>query len=94
MSETFKDILADDSRTPLQELEHSEMQSIVGAVLKRLPKREKEIVLRYYGFEGNKGESLNTIALDFGLTKEAIRKIKLNALVRLRKSRKVEGLRA
>jgi len=52
----------------------------VAAALSHLPGREREVVVRRFGVDRSRSETLEEIAADFGLTRERIRQIQEHAL--------------
>lgn len=86
-SATFADILVDDNPAYPEDLINAEEVGITArAILDFLPsKREREILIRRFGFNGNEdGETLDSIAADFGITRERVRQIESKALEKIR----------
>ena len=52
-------------------------------ILSDLPQKHKEVVLRRFGLENGKRETLESIGQDFGVTRERVRQIEANTLERL-----------
>ena len=52
--------------------------------LATLSKREADILRYYFGIKGDKAHSIDEIGNEFGLTHERVRKIKIDALKKLR----------
>lgn len=67
---------------PTVDLQHAEQASRIREVLDRLKPRERSIILRRFGFDGNE-ETLEEIAATMGVTRERIRQIEKKALDRL-----------
>ena len=53
-------------------------------LISNLTEKEKEVILRRYGLEGRKKETLQSIGNDFGLTRERIRQIEKRALGKIK----------
>lgn len=60
--------------------------------LARLTPRQRLVVERRYGLEGHAAQTLAEIAQDLGLTRERVRQIQAEALMRLRRLGEAEGL--
>lgn len=84
-----------ETPTPEQLLCEREEFCNVQAVIGHLSKNERIVINRRFGFNApdNKGETLESIAKDMGLTRERIRQIEKNALERLGKSEKLQEIR-
>jgi RNA polymerase primary sigma factor len=54
----------------------NEQTSVINFLMEYLNKRERNIITKYYGLDGNKPKTLEEIGLEYGLTKERIRQIK------------------
>lgn len=63
-------------------------------ILKSLSPRESEIVIAYFGLDGNDGPTIEQIGQKYDLTKERIRQIKERAIKRLQKTRYSKSLKA
>ncbi len=75
--------------TPANALDdHAAVDDIAGGplgdLLQHLPERQRVVVERRYGLNGQHTQTLAEIALDFGLTRERVRQIQGAALKRLR----------
>lgn len=58
---------------------------ISSKILKLLPQKQKEVILRRFGLESGKKETLERIGCDFGVTRERIRQIEADAFGKLEK---------
>ena len=58
-----------------------------------LPEREREVVRLRYGIDGGEPMTLEEIGRRFGLTRERIRQIEVEALKRLAREREIQALR-
>jgi RNA polymerase primary sigma factor len=56
----------------------------VHSILSNLEEKERQIIIRYYGMDGNEPLTLEEIGSQLGLTRERIRQIKERALNKLR----------
>ncbi len=83
---TLSEILADESLpTPEDGYLQSEVVSLIGAALDILTLREKDVVSRYYGLGDLESVSLETIGQDLNLSRERIRQVRNQALLKIRK---------
>jgi RNA polymerase primary sigma factor len=77
------DLLADPAAAdPLEEAERSLLQQTVQRRLEQLPDRERLIVERRFGLHGEP-QTLETVGLELGLTRERVRQLEVQALKRL-----------
>ena len=60
--------------------ESDDRHDAVAAALSHLPRREREVVVRRFGVDRRRAETLEEIAADFGLTRERVRQIQEHAL--------------
>ena len=59
-----------------------------------LNQREKNIITKYYGLDGNKPKTLEEIGMEYGLTKERIRQIKNTSFKKMRSIALATGMTA
>lgn len=59
--------------------------SDIAELMKSLDSRERRIITRHFGLDGDKPQTLESIGKDFGLTRERIRQIEVKAKEKLRK---------
>ncbi len=59
-------------------------RKICSSLLKDLPQREKEIILRRFGLETGKRETLELIGRDLGITRERVRQIQEGGFLKLK----------
>jgi len=79
------DILQDESEdSPDSLLIHSSLREDVLRSISTLTKREADVILRYYGLNGNQAMSLEEISEQMNITRERVRQIKEKSLRRLR----------
>jgi RNA polymerase primary sigma factor len=78
-------ILSDeDSPNPEAGLMNNSLRKELERSLTTLSEREAEILRYYFGIKGDMADSLIDIGIEFGLTQERVRQIKVNALKKLR----------
>jgi RNA polymerase primary sigma factor len=77
--------LGDEDSPDLKLMEESVKKEIIEG-LEILAPREIEVVVAYYGLDGNKPLNLEEIGEIYGLTRERVRQIKERAIRRMRKS--------
>ena len=79
----FADFLADPAAAdPVEEAERSLLRQTVQRRLERLPERERLIVGRRFGLQGEP-QSLETVGRELGLTHERVRQLEVQALKQL-----------
>jgi len=59
-------------------------QKICSNLLKDLPERQKEVILRRFGLESGERETLESIGRGFGITRERVRQIENDGFLRLK----------
>src|SRR6056297_1373195 len=64
---------------------HIDVQEILKLLFTNLKPREREILTRRYGLEGNKTETLEKIGKSHGITRERVRQIEANSIRKLNK---------
>ena len=80
------DTLPDLARAPDSQVLGASVRGQVDEILEHLDGREKYVVLRYFGLDGDQPLTLEQIGNQLGVTRERIRQIKERALRRLRQS--------
>jgi RNA polymerase primary sigma factor len=80
-----------ESPDPLDEAEQSLRGEAVRAALAALPERERRILELRFGFDGDP-QTLDAVGREFGLTRERVRQLERQALVRLATLRELAGL--
>src|SRR5439155_20255694 len=77
------DLLADPAAAdPVEEAERSILRETVQRRLERLPERERLIVERRFGLQGEP-QTLETVGRQLGLTRERVRQLQVQALKQL-----------
>ena len=90
---TVADVIADESSMdPETMLQSNELGSLIDDWLGQLTDRQREAITRRYGLNGLDMATLDVIATDLGLTRERVRQIQMEGLVRLRKIIKRGGI--
>ena len=80
LGELMPDEQGDD---PHESLASSESVTLLLAWVDMLPERQRQVIERRYGLRGGEPETLEAIAADLQLTRERVRQIQSEALVRL-----------
>lgn len=85
-SNRVADIVADqNAHTPYEDLEGKTDTQLVQTVLASLDERERAILRHRFGLNGNDERTLEEVGEEFGVTRERIRQIQNEALLKLRK---------
>lgn len=80
------DVIADESAgVPDESLMRESLRMEIGHALSRLSEREAEILVLYYGLNGEPAITLQEIGARFGVTTERVRQLKDHATQQLRK---------
>src|SRR5689334_25309625 len=88
------DLFAAEGGEPEEELTVSLEQDVLRRAVSQLPEREREVVKRRYGLNGDSDpKSLEAIGKELGLTRERVRQIEANALEQLAVNREIEALK-
>ncbi|MBI4997987.1 MAG: RNA polymerase sigma factor RpoS [Rhodocyclales bacterium] len=83
---SVSDAIADDGlAAPDLRLEHSEIEQRIGEWVSRLSEKQRQVIERRYGLNGNEVATLEALANDLGVTRERVRQIQLEALGQLRR---------
>ena len=90
---TFQDLLAGEEEDVEQEVTVNLAQEALRDALEELPDREREVLKRRYGLNGERDpESLEEIGRGLGITRERVRQIESDALERLAVRREIAAL--
>lgn len=71
-----------------------EREQTIRFLMDYLNQRERNIITKYYGLDGNKPKTLEEIGLEYGLTKERIRQIKNTSFKKMRSVALATGMTA
>lgn len=83
-SHTLVDMISDEhGDDPHESFAHSESVTLLLAWVDMLPERQRQVIERRYGLRGGEPETLEAIAADLQLTRERVRQIQSEALIRL-----------
>lgn len=89
----LSDFIQDESESPEESMISSAMTEDVRELLGCLNEKERDIIMKRYGFSGEEPRSLSSIGNEYNLTKERIRQIEKEALLKLRKNGEEMGIR-
>ena len=90
----FGDLFAAEQAPLEEEVTVSLEQDVLRRAVAQLPEREREVVKRRYGLNGDRDPaSLEAIGRELGLTRERVRQIEARALEQLAVNREVEALK-
>jgi RNA polymerase primary sigma factor len=88
------DLFAAEGAEPEEELTVSLEQDVLRRAVAQLPEREREVVKRRYGLDGDRDpKSLEAIGRELGMTRERVRQIEASALEQLAVNREIEALK-
>lgn len=89
------DVLENDTEIrPDQELMNDSLRREVLRALSTLTQREAEVIMFYFGLNGEQAMTLEEIGEKFSLTRERVRQIKEKAIRRLRQTSRSKALKA
>ena len=89
---SYFDFVEDKSQSPEDDVVNHMMEKDVIGLLSVLGDKERDIIEKRYGFNGNEPMSLKAIGDEYNLTKERIRQIEKAALQKLRNNGESVGL--
>jgi len=79
------DVVADEkAATPYDQLEQKTDQALVRRIVAKLSPREQSVLRQRFGLDGGEEKTLEEVGEQFGVTRERIRQIQLEALLKLR----------
>lgn len=81
-----------DNGTPEESFAQEEIRVQLNAAMEQLTVRERDIVGRYYGLDGEPSVSLEAIGEDLSLSRERVRQIRNDALGKMRRAVASSGL--
>lgn len=83
---TYIETIADENYVdPIDMLESEDLIAHLNEWLKTLPSKARQVIIRRYGLQGHKKQTLEEVGKAVGLTRERVRQIQLDALDTLRK---------
>lgn len=87
------DSLADENSVdPLLAVEQVEIETHLATWVRTLSERHRRVVEARYGLNGREIETLEALSLELGITRERVRQLQMEALVRLREQVRREGM--
>ena len=87
------DVFPDDENAdPVKILGKEDLRQKLENWVERLSDRESEIIARRFGLFGYESSTLDEVGEEIGLTRERVRQIQIEALMRLRRFMEREGL--
>ncbi|MBB3224854.1 RNA polymerase sigma factor RpoS [Pseudoduganella umbonata] len=81
---------ADDS--PDARAEHREMTHLIRDWLSRLPDKQRIVIMRRFGLDNDDPATLETLAEEMGVTRERVRQIQQEALLKLKRAMAARGV--
>ncbi|MGC7403649.1 RNA polymerase sigma factor RpoS [Pandoraea pneumonica] len=88
------DLLSDDhSQAPEQEVQHRELEDLMRLWLSRLSTKHRYVIERRFGLNRVEPATLEELADEMGLTRERVRQIQQEALVKLKRYFASNGVR-
>jgi len=73
-----------DIADPRAIYQHGELSRLIEKWLHRLTDKQREIISRRFGFEGFEADTLENVGKEVGLTRERVRQIQIESLLKLR----------
>jgi RNA polymerase nonessential primary-like sigma factor len=90
---SLMDMLPDDGDvSPDAHAEHHEMTVLVRDWLQKLPDKQRVVVTRRFGLDNDDPATLETLAEEMGVTRERVRQIQQEALVKLKRAMAARGV--
>ena len=89
----LSDFIQDESESPEESMISSFLTEDVKELLSCLSDKERDIIMKRYGFGDSEPMSLSSIGNEYNLTKERIRQIEKEALVKLRRNGEEKGIK-
>lgn len=91
---SLEDYISDENYTSPENNTHSTMlKSHINKILKELNAKERKIITKRFGIDGNKPKTLEELGKEMGFSKERIRQIEGIALKKLRTVEKIKHLK-
>ena len=89
----LSDFVEDKEQSPEEKMVNNMMKGDVNKLLSTLSDKERDIIIKRYGFNDREPMSLNSIGEEYHLTKERIRQIEKSALEKLKKNGENLGIK-
>lgn len=90
---SLMDMLPGDSEdSPDARAEHLEMTVLVRDWLTKLPDKQRIVVMRRFGLDNDDPATLETLAEEMGVTRERVRQIQQEALIKLKRAMAARGV--
>jgi RNA polymerase nonessential primary-like sigma factor len=90
---SLMDMLPDEGDvSPDSRAEHHEMTVLVRDWLQKLPDKQRVVVMRRFGLDNDDPATLETLAEEMGVTRERVRQIQQEALVKLKRAMAARGV--
>ena len=90
---SLMDMLPDEGDvSPDLRAEHHEMTVLVRDWLQKLPDKQRVVVMRRFGLDNDDPATLETLAEEMGVTRERVRQIQQEALVKLKRAMAARGV--
>ncbi len=92
-TKSLAEIIPDENNLdPARLVQNSDLEGKLELWLERLDKRHREVIVRRYGLCGHKIGTLEQVGLAVGLTRERVRQIQQEALIKLRSLLEAQGI--
>lgn len=90
---SLMDMLPDDNEDgPDSRAEHHEMTILVRDWLKKLPDKQRVVIVRRFGLDNDDPATLEQLATEMSVTRERVRQIQQEALVKLKRALTARGM--
>lgn len=90
---SLMDMLPGDADAgPDRQAEHNEVTVLVRDWLQKLPEKQRVIIVRRFGLDDDDPATLEQLAAELGVTRERVRQIQQEALVKLKRSLSARGV--
>jgi RNA polymerase nonessential primary-like sigma factor len=90
---SLMDMLPDEGDvSPDTQAEQHEMALLVRDWLQKLPEKQRQVVMRRFGLDNDDPATLETLAEEMGVTRERVRQIQQEALVKLKRAMAARGV--
>ncbi|MEK0428359.1 MAG: hypothetical protein RL001_886 [Pseudomonadota bacterium] len=87
------DILADGAQQgPEADAEHHEMITLVRHWLSTIPTKQRQVIMRRFGIDNGSPATLEELAEEMGVTRERVRQIQQDGLIRLKRAMLARGV--